>query len=271
MSRATSTLRGSLRTVAIAITLITIVTFSTIGYSLYKEYESITSSNALQGIKSGGVIRGSSIVFSLTGNIPNSGLYPIDLSFSFDAESAGQVLAKNTTSTVRLLPGESRAVNFSSAINLLSLTNVTNPQRFILNQSEVSLFTTINGAMEPFASISIGGPQNITLPPLMGDFRVGTTTVTGQGTLSLVTFPISFTNGASFSYPFSMNGQLSAGGSVLGSSSTLNGTAISGQRTSFSLDISVPTAQLKAGAYQLTLQAVILNNRIPIRLTVEVP
>ncbi len=271
MSRATSTLRGSLRAVAIAITIISIITFTTMGYSIYREYETLSSSGALQGIRSSGQIRGTSVVFSVSGSIPNKGLYPIDLSFSMDAESGGQVLARNTTTTARLLPGENRVVNLTSQINLLSLTNVTNPQRFILNQSVISLFTTLNAGLEPFASISIGTPNNITLPPLMGNFKVGATTVTNQGTLSLVSFPISFVNGGNFQYPFSMHGQLSSGGSVLGSSSTVNGTVTPGQQASLIIAISVPTAQLKPGTYQLTLQVTILNDMIPINLTVEVP
>jgi len=105
----------------------------------------------------------------------------------------------------------------------------------------------------------------------MGNFRVGTATVTNQGAQSLVGLPISFVNMANYPYPFSMSAELSSGQSVLGSSQLFNGTSNPGQPTSFILSLTVPTAQLKAGTYQLNLQAVILNNKIPIRLTVRVP
>ncbi len=271
MKRVSSTVRGSFRGVAIAITLVSVITFSTIGYSVYREYQSLTASGVLKGITANTVVQGTKVFFSLNGSIPNSGLYPIDLSFSISAESGGHLLTKSTSTAVKLLPGQNRAVNLTSQIDLLSLTNATNPQRFLLNESTISLFTTVNAGLEPFASFSLGIPNNITLPPLMGNFKVGAATVTNQGAQSLVAFPISFLNKANYPYPFSMSAQLSAGQSVLGRSQLFNGTSSPGQPTSFNLSLTVPTAQLKAGTYQLNLQAVILNNRIPIRLTVKVP
>jgi hypothetical protein len=272
LKRVPSPLRGSFRGVAIAITLVSVITFSTIGYSVYRAYQWITASGGLKGITATPVINGTKVAFALNGSIPNNGLYPIDLSFSISAESGGQLLTKSTSTAVKLLPGQNRAVNFTSQIDLLSLTNVTNPQRFLLNDSTISLFTTINAGLEPFASMSMGIPGgNITLPPLMGNFKVGTATVTNQGVQSLVALPISFVNKANHPYPFSMSADLSAGQSVLGRSQSFNGTSIPGQPTSFVLSLTVPTAQLKAGTYQLNLQAVLLSNKIPIRLTVRVP
>lgn len=272
MKRATWTVRGSLRIVAIAITLVSVITFSTILYSVYREYQSLSAAGALRGVQAGGAIQGTSVLFTVNGSIPNSGLYPIDLSFSIAAESGGQVIAKSTSPAVRLLPGQSRAVSLTSQLNLLSsLSNVTNPQRFLLNQSVISLVTTINAGLEPFASISIGSPSNITLPPPMGDFRVGGATVTNQGSQSLVTFPISFVNRANFQYPFSISAGLSSGQSALGRSQLLNGTSSPGQQTSFTLSLTVPTLQLKPGTYQLNLRVVILNNIVPINLRVVVP
>jgi len=257
--------------VAIAITLVSVITFSTMGYSVYREYQSLTASGVLKGITATTTVQGTKVVFSLNGSIPNSGLYPIDLSFTISAESGGQLLTKSTSPAVKLMPGQNRAVNITSQIDLLSLTNATNPQRFLLNDSTISLITTVNAGLEPFASMSLGTPNNITLPPLMGNFRVGTATVTNQGAQSLVGLPISFVNMANYPYPFSMSAELSSGQSVLGSSQLFNGTSNPGQPTSFILSLTVPTAQLKAGTYQLNLQAVILNNKIPIRLTVRVP
>src|SRR5207245_7455867 len=207
----------------------------------------------------------------LNGSIPNSGLYPIDLSFTISAESGGQLLTKSTSPAVKLMPGQNRAVNITSQIDLLSLTNATNPQRFLLNESTVSLVTTVNAGLEPFASMSIGIPSNITLPPPMGNFKVGTATVSNQGAQSLVALPISFVNKANYPYPFSMSAELSAGQSVLGRSQPFNGTSSPGQPPPFNLSLTVPTAQLKPGTYQLNHQAAILNIRIRIRLPVKVP
>ena len=271
MKRATWTVRGSFRGVAIAITLVSVITFSTMGYSIYREYQSLTASGGIKGVKATTVVQGTKVVFALNGSIPNSGLYPIDLSFSIAAESGGQLLTKSTSTSVKLLPGQNRAVNLTSQIDLLSLANVTNPQRFLLNQSTISLITTINAGLEPFASITIGTPNNITLPPPMGNFKVGAATVTNQGAQSLVAFPISFVNMANYPYPFSMSAQLSSGQAALGRSQTFNGTSNPGQPTSFTLSLTVSTAQLKAGNYQLNLQALIFNNKIPIKLTVRVP
>jgi len=271
LKRVSSTLRGSFRGVAVAITLVSIITFSTIFYSVYRVYQSLTASGGLKGITKTTVIQGTMVVFSLNGSIPNNGLYPIDLSFTLSAESGGRLLTKSTSTAVKLMPGQNRAVNFTSQIDLLSLTNATNPQRFLLNESTVSLFTTLNAELEPFASMSIGIPSNITLPPPMGNFKVGTATVSNQGAQSLVAFPISFVNKANYPYPFSMSAELSAGQSVLGRSQLFNGTSNPGQPTSFILSLTVSTAQLKASTYQLNLQAIILNNKIPIRLTVKVP
>ena len=271
MKRVSSTLRGSFRGVAIAITLVSVITFSTIGYSAYRVYQSLTAPGGLKGITTTMIVQGTKVVFSLNGSIPNNGLYPIDLSFTISAESGGQLLSKSTSTAVKLLPGQNRAVNVTSQIDLFSLTNVTNPQRFLLNQSTISLFTTLNAKLEPFASLSLGIPSNITLPPAMGNFRVGPATVTNQGSQSQVAFPISFVNKANYPYPFSMSADLLAGQSVLGRSQLFSGTSNPGQPTSFILSFTVPTAQLSAGTYHLNLQAVILSNKIPIRLTVKVP
>jgi hypothetical protein len=272
LKRATWTVRGSFRGVAIAIALVSVITFSTIGYSVYREYQSLFPAGGIKGISPSIVVQGTKVVLALNGSIPNSALYPIDLSFSIAAESGGQLLTKSTSTSVKLMPGQNRAVNLTSEIDLLSLANVTNPQRFLLNQSSISLVATVNAGLEPFASISLGfPPNNITLPPPMGSFKVGAATVTNQGAQSLVAFPISFVNMANYPYPFAMSAQLSSEQAVLGASPIFNGTSTPGQLTSFTLNLTVPTGQLKPGTYQLNLQAFILNNKIPIRLTVKVP
>jgi len=191
--------------VAIAITLVSVITFSTMGYSVYREYQSLTGSGVLKGITATTTVQGTKVVFSLNGSIPNSGLYPIDLSFTISAESGGRLLTKSTSPAVKLMPGQNRAVNITSQIDLLSLTNATNPQRFLLNDSTISLITTVNAGLEPFASMSLGTPNNITLPPPMANFRVGTATATNQGGQSLSGLPISFVYIANYSYPFSMS------------------------------------------------------------------
>ena len=95
MKRVSSTLRGSFRGVAIAITLVSIITFSTIFYSVYRVYQSLTASGGLKGITKTTVIQGTMVVFSLNGSIPNNGLYPIDLSFTLSAESGGRLLTEH--------------------------------------------------------------------------------------------------------------------------------------------------------------------------------
>jgi len=266
----TSTVKGSLRAVAIIITVISLITFSTIGYSIYREYQSLSAPGSLGAINASAVVKGTSVVFSVNGKIPNSGLYPIDLSFSVSAESQGEVIARSASAGVRLMPGEQKPVNLTSRIDLFSLSNVTNPQRFLLNQSTISLLTTLHAGLEPFASISIGVPSNVTLPPPMGDFKVARAAVTIQGSQSVISIPISFTNRASFSYPFAMYALLSSGQTALGNSTTIGGTSISGQQTSLLLTVKVPSALVRPGTYQLTIHVIVLNNNIPIRTTVEV-
>lgn len=267
----TSTVKGSLRAVAIIITVISLITFSTIGYSVFREYQSISSPASVNAIRASAGIQGTNVVFSVSGRIPNSGLYPIDLSFSVTAQSGGSVISKSDSASVRLLPGEDKTVNLTSRLDLFSLNNIPNPQRFLLNQTTITLLTTLTAGLEPFASISIGSPSNVTLPPPMGDFKVGRATVTSQGSQSLISIPVSFVNMASFQYPFTMYANMSSGQAVLGNSTTYNGLSSAGQQTKFFLSLTLPSSQVRAGTYQLIIHVIVLNNNIPFKTSVVVP
>jgi len=267
----TSTVKGSLRAVAIIITVISLITFSTIGYSVYREYQSLSSPASVSGIKASASVVGTNVIFSVNGKIPNSGLYPIDLSFAVTAQSGGSLIAKSNSAGVRLLPGGDKVVNLTSKVDLFSLSNVTNPQRFLLNQTTITLLTTLNAGLEPFATISIGSPSNITLPPPMGDFRVGRATILIQGLQTVIAIPVSFVNKASFSYPYQIYALISPGQSVLGNSTAYSGASSPGQQSKFTLNLTLQSSQVKAGTYQLTIHVIVLNNNIAFKTAVEVP
>lgn len=76
----------SLRAVSLVITLVSFVTFSSIGYSVYEDYAGVVSV-LNQGPSSGGIYtravsQGDNVTIFVNMTLPNRGLYPLTVGFS---------------------------------------------------------------------------------------------------------------------------------------------------------------------------------------------
>jgi hypothetical protein len=133
--------------VALVITLVSIVTFSTVGYTVYADVSDILNTvgggTPTSAIAARTVVQGSAAVIYLNVTLANKGLYPIALSLTcLSPEESGITC---TSPSITVLPGQSRTLHFIMAVEnyIQSATGGLH----VDGQVEVTL--------EPFASIAV--------------------------------------------------------------------------------------------------------------------
>jgi hypothetical protein len=136
-----------LRAATLVITLMVVVSFATIGYTVYADV-----SNVVSTVESGGptplvaskiVVQGSTTVDYLNVTLANKGLYPIVLSLSCLSPVESGITC--TSPSITVLPGQSQTLQFRMTVE---------------NYSQVAAGGLhVNGqvvvALEPFASIAV--------------------------------------------------------------------------------------------------------------------
>ncbi|MBI2649317.1 MAG: hypothetical protein HYW93_06675 [Thaumarchaeota archaeon] len=271
MKKATSIVRGSLRLVSLVITIVMVVTLATVGYSAYQDFNVLASPQPSQNLKVQSSVIDGALHLTVAGTIPNNGLYPLNFYIILSAESHGNTLAESTSEPIRILPNEIKQFNISLDINPYSISNSTEQSALLTNGGQIVLSTGIRASIEPFASIRVTGGSNLTLPPLMGDLKVGPGEVLHTPNGTVLAVPISFVDMANFSFPFNVFATLSdpqGGLATISASST--GLAVSGKETSFRLNFSIPGERTLSGTYPLELRVTIGGATIPVHVKVEV-
>ena len=147
MKREPSILAGSLRAVALVITLVVLVSFVTIGYTVYADVSNVV--NAVGGgaptslIAAKAVAQGSATVFYLNVTLANKGLYPVGLSLScLPPEESGITC---TSPSITVPPGQSQTLQFTMTVQ--NYSQIAAGGLHVEGQMVVSL--------EPFVSIAV--------------------------------------------------------------------------------------------------------------------
>lgn len=147
MKREPSILASSLRAVALVITLVSLVTFSTVGYSAYVDVSNVINTvgggSPTSAITANTVVQGSAATVYLNVTLANKGLYPISLSLTCLPPGASGITC--TSPSIRVLPGQSQTLHF--------VMTVRNYPQFVAGGSHVDGQVVV--ALEPFASISV--------------------------------------------------------------------------------------------------------------------
>ncbi len=147
MKREPSILAHSLRVVALVIVLVSLVTFATVGYSVYADVSSLTNTlgggSPTSAIAAKTVIQGSAAVVYLNVTLANTGLYPIILSLVCLPQAGNGVAC--TSPSITVLPGQSQTLHF--------MMTVENYSRSAAGGLHVD--GRVGVALEPFASVNL--------------------------------------------------------------------------------------------------------------------
>ncbi|MGD1054625.1 MAG: hypothetical protein ABR867_00875 [Nitrososphaerales archaeon] len=146
MKREPSIMASSLRAVALVITLVSLVTFSTVGYTAYADVSNVLNtvggSAPTSAITAKTVIQGSAALVYLNVTLANKGLYPITLSLTcLPPEGSGIVC---TSPSITVLPGQSQTLRF-----VMTVENYTQS-----GAGSLRVDGQVEVALEPFASIA---------------------------------------------------------------------------------------------------------------------
>lgn len=134
----------SLRIVGLAITLVSVVVFSTIAYSAYVDGRGVISAITGAGvapIKTVATKTDTTILVNIT--IPNDGLYPVSLSFECSPPPGSPLSC--STANITVPPGQTGFLNFS-----ITMDNATSG-----SLSGLSLPGNATVSLDPFASITV--------------------------------------------------------------------------------------------------------------------
>jgi len=140
-----STAAGSLRAVALAITLVSVVTSAAVVYSAYADVSNVltVSQKGSPAITAVTLVRGNSATVFVNASISNGGLLPLEVSLSC------QALQPNVTCTpgsVSVAPGRSAVLKFQ-----MTVADVTQ----ISSATGLHVNGTLKASLVPFASLSV--------------------------------------------------------------------------------------------------------------------
>jgi len=151
LKREPSTAARSLRAASLAITVVSLVAFSTIAYSFYADYEALSG-----GQRPGGpppnqsvrtVVNNTSATTYVNITVTNNGLYPLTVGLSC-LSSNGSVVVKCSNSSITVPPGSKQILHF--VMNLQNLSQAP-PGNFTV-MGDISL------SLPPFVSVNIIRP-----------------------------------------------------------------------------------------------------------------
>jgi hypothetical protein len=147
LKREPSILARSLRVVALVITVVSLFTFSTVGYTAYAGVSNVISivggSSPTSAITAKTVIQGSAATVYLNVTLANNGFYPIAISLTCLPPGGSGITC--TSPSITLPPGQSQTLNFTMTVE--------NYSQFILAGRHVDGQLVV--ALEPFASITV--------------------------------------------------------------------------------------------------------------------
>ena len=132
---------------ALVITLVSIVTFSTVGYSAYAEVSyvlnTVNGGQPTSAVTAKTVVQGSTATVYLNATLANRGLYPITISLAcLPAEESGIAC---TSPSITILPGQSQALRF-----VMTIENYSQSAAGVLHVNG-----QVDVALVPFASVSV--------------------------------------------------------------------------------------------------------------------
>jgi hypothetical protein len=141
----------SLRAVGLAITLVSIVTFSTIGYTVFADAQAFLGS--LQSgpghtISSAYRFQGSNLLLDLNATVQNQGLYPLSITLSCSPVQQEGVSCSSAQATIP--PGQTSTLVFR-----IMVPNATEYTNAVQSPKQLHINGTATFALEPFASITI--------------------------------------------------------------------------------------------------------------------
>lgn len=148
MKREPSTVAPSLRAVSLAVTLVSIVAFSTMAYSAYADYSGVLGvlgqSSGSPAIATRTVVQGTSATVYLNVTIPNDGLYPLGVGLScISPGGSNQVSCSSASVTVP--PGGQETLRFAMTVQNVNASSSSGIQA----KGNLSL------SLVPFASLNI--------------------------------------------------------------------------------------------------------------------
>lgn len=255
--------KRSLKAVSIAITLISIITFSTISYSAYAEYQALT---ALSGKDIGisGKIEGSKVILSVTGNVPNKGLYPLDIQLSLVARQGNRTISQSDSNVIRVLPNEVKSSNWTVSLDILSSVNQSQLSRLILNGSNIELLFLIKGKLEPFAGIAFGQRSELKLQPLIKNLTISEPKIENMDSRQVLSITLSFVNNANYQLPFTIKAELRMQGVDI-NSSVYSNYSKPGEISNIKLYFDVEPSKLREGPYELNFFITVFDKSFSIQ------
>jgi len=142
-----SILSHSLRAVALVITLVSLVTFATVGYSVYAVASNVTNtlggSSHTPAITAKVVVSGSVATAYLNVTLTNNGFYPIALSLDCSPPAGSGISCTN--SLVRIDPGQTQTLNFAMTVENYSQ----------YAPEGIHVDGLVQATLEPFASVNM--------------------------------------------------------------------------------------------------------------------
>jgi hypothetical protein len=112
-----STAARSFRAVYLAITLVSLIAFSSVAYSFYRDYQGFIGVLSMKGstaVKETSVLNGNNVTLYVNATLPNKGLYPITLGVSCLPDNF-TVLSCNSAS-VTIPPGQNATLHLRGTL-----------------------------------------------------------------------------------------------------------------------------------------------------------
>ena len=151
MKREPSTVARSLRAASLAITVVALVAFSTLAYSVYADVNGVAgtlgSGASSPNVSVRTVVNGTSETEYINATIPNRGLYPLVVGLSC-LPSTGSVRVTCSDARITIPPGGAQTMHFTMVFQNLSFTSV----------NTISVKGNVSLALVPFASVSMIAP-----------------------------------------------------------------------------------------------------------------
>jgi len=144
-----STAGRTLRAVSLAITLVSVITFVTLGYSAYAGYREVaglSQGGSNPAITSQTTVTGSSATIAISAKVANSGFYSLGLSMACPQGNASANLSCSSTS-ITIPPGQTQTLRI--VINVKDLSQLRG------GTSNLHLRGNLTASLLPFASITI--------------------------------------------------------------------------------------------------------------------
>lgn len=267
MTEEHSTAARSLRAVSLAITLVSLVTFSTVIYSAYQDVEGLAGRVSGAGVSVGSSFSGGNMTIVVNATVPNGGLYPLTFGVVLSATADGQVISQSSSSPLTVQPGGVKRATFSESVSFLGVKDAGLLRKILLNGTSVVLSANVTAGLPPFSQIGISSNRSVGFSPPMGMLKVGPGSASPSGGGSAVTLPVSFVNEQSFPFRAAMYVQVYSGGVAVATSGTYALSAQPGgsQTVSITLSSSVP---IQPGRFVAVLHVLLPGVDLPIRTEV---